>query len=270
MAGASDKLKNKKNMYTNFAYLYDTFMDNIPYEAWAKNIISLLQADGVTSGLVCELGCGTGTFTEILSAAGYDMIGIDSSEDMLNVAREKLYDLMDEEEPPILYLQQDMRSLELFGTVAAMVSVCDSMNYILTDEDMIKVLRLANNYLDPRGLFIFDLKTAHFYKKLGTGNLSDVKEDCAYIWENEYDEEKELNTYLLTLFEEDEDGKYQRSEEVHVQRAYTIEKIKELVKASGMKLESVMDAETLKEADEDADRILVVARETKQEGKYYV
>ena len=114
--------------YTGFAEVYDRCMDNIPYDEWAQNIRDLLHKHGIKDGIVCELGCGTGEMTERLSKAGYDMIGIDSSEDMLMEAREKLYERNSEDGPDILYLQQDMREFELYGTAAAFVSVWDSMN----------------------------------------------------------------------------------------------------------------------------------------------
>ena len=136
--------------YTGFASVYDLFMDNVPYEEWTDYVVHLLKKYGVEQGIVLELGCGTGSMTSRLSARGYDMIGIDSSEEMLSIAREKSSGKED-----ILYLCQDMRNFELYGTVAAVVSVCDSMNYILTEEDLLEVFRLVNNYLDPRGIFIF-------------------------------------------------------------------------------------------------------------------
>lgn len=257
-------------MYQEFAYLYDEFMDEIPYEKWCDNLYSILKDNGIEDGLICELGCGTGNMTELLSQLGYDLIGIDSSEDMLEVAREKLYELEFDEEPPILYLEQDMRSFELFGTVRAFVSVCDSMNYLLTEDDILKTLKLVNNYLDPDGLFIFDMKSAFFYEKLGQGTISDVREDCAYIWDNDYDPESGINTYVLTLFEKDEDGKYIRSEELHRQRSYKPELIKALIEKSGMKFEGLLDAATMKEPTSETERYIFIAREMKQEGKLYV
>lgn len=148
--------------YTGFASVYDMFMDNVPYDEWTDYVVHLLNKYGVEKGLVLELGCGTGSMTERLSSKGYDMIGIDSSEDMLAIAREKSI----ENGNNILYLCQDMREFELYGTVAAVVSVCDSMNYILNEEDLLKVFRLVNNYLDPKGVFIFDLDTQYAYEEV--------------------------------------------------------------------------------------------------------
>ena len=116
--------------YTGFAEVYDLFMDNVPYEKWCAYLRSLLEEYQVDQGLVLELGCGTGKMTRLLAQAGYDMIGVDDSEEMLQIAKETTW----KEEPQntdILYLLQDMREFELYGTVRAVVSVFDYLNYIL-------------------------------------------------------------------------------------------------------------------------------------------
>ena len=139
--------------YTGFAAVYDRFMDDVPYDEWSRYVVKLLGQRGISEGLVLELGCGTGNMTERLARAGYDMIGVDSSEEMLELAVEK----RERSGLDILYLQQDMRSFELYGTVRAVVSVCDSMNYITEEQDLLQVFCLVNNYLDPGGIFLFDL-----------------------------------------------------------------------------------------------------------------
>ena len=137
--------------YTSFARVYDTFMDNIPYEEWCEYLTGLMREYGVRDGLVLDLGCGTGNMTELLAKAGYDMIGADNAEEMLEIAMEK----RDKSGHDILYLLQDMREFELYGTVRVVISVCDSVNYITEPEELQEVFRLVNNYLDPKGVFIF-------------------------------------------------------------------------------------------------------------------
>ena len=132
-------------------------MDNIPYEEWAEYLMTLLREYNVNNGLVLDLGCGTGNMTELLANAGYDMIGVDNAEEMLEIAMEKRA----ESGHDILYLLQDMREFELYGTVKAIVSICDSINYITEEEDLLEVFKLANNYLDPQGVFIFDFNTVY-------------------------------------------------------------------------------------------------------------
>ena len=213
--------------YTGFAQVYDIFMDNVPYDNWTEYLTGLLQEYGVKDGLVLELGCGTGKVTRRLALKGYDMIGIDLSDEMLEIAREKEYSedsWTEAAEPegdlngrnPILYLQQDMREFELFGTVNAVVSICDSMNYITSEEDLIKVFQLVNNYLDPGGLFIFDMNTEYKYKNLlGDATIAENREDCSFIWENYYDEENRMNEYNMTIFvkAEEETEEEEMSEE---------------------------------------------------------
>ena len=120
--------------------------------SWSKYLIQLLKEYQVEDGLVLDLGCGTGNMTELLAKEGYDMIGVDNSEDMLEIASEK----REKSGLNILYLLQDMREFELYGTVKAVVSICDSINYILEEDDLREVFSLVNNYLDPKGMFIFD------------------------------------------------------------------------------------------------------------------
>uniref|UniRef100_UPI000AC83547 class I SAM-dependent DNA methyltransferase n=1 Tax=Clostridium sp. NkU-1 TaxID=1095009 RepID=UPI000AC83547 len=148
--------------YTSFAEVYDRFMDNIPYKDWCEYVTGLLNEYGIKDGLLLDLGCGTGSLTELLADRGYDMIGVDNSEDMLQIAMEK----REKSGKDILYLMQDMREFELYGTVQAVLSICDCMNYILEYEDMTEVFRLVNNYLDPGGIFIFDLNTIYKYETL--------------------------------------------------------------------------------------------------------
>ena len=213
--------------YRSFAQVYDMFMNNVPYEEWSDYLESLLKEYGVNDGLVLELGCGTGSVTELLAKKGYDMIGIDNSMDMLEIAMEKKM----ESGHDILYLLQDMREFELYGTVAAIVSICDSMNYITEDEDLLEVFRLVNNYLDPGGVFIFDLNTIYKYREImGERTIAENREEGCFIWDNFYDEEEQINEYNLALFiPEGDDGLYRKYEEIHYQRGYELERVKELL-----------------------------------------
>lgn len=244
--------------YQSFAQVYDTFMDNIDYDGWSAYLIGLLREYGICDGLVLELGCGTGSMTERLAMAGYDMIGSDLSPDMLEIAMEK----KDASGLNILYLLQDMCEFELYGTVRAIVSVCDSMNYILEEEDLLQVFRLVNNYLDPGGMFIFDLNTTKKYRDMGETTIAENREEASFIWENYFDEEEKINEYDLTLFiRDEEDGRFDRFEEFHEQRAYSLTEIGELIRESGMELIAMYDAFTHEPATEECERVYVIARE---------
>ena len=248
--------------YTSFASVYDTFMDNVPYEEWGGYIHSLLCRYGVKDGLVLDLGCGTGTMTEILAGYGYDMIGVDNSGDMLELAMEKRLASGHD----ILYLLQDMREFELYGTVRAVVSVCDSVNYITEPEELAEVFRLVNNYLDPGGIFLFDFNTEYKYREvMGDCTIAEDRGDCSFIWDNCYYEEEKINEYDLTLFiregSDDNGALYRKYRETHFQRGYTLEEIRELLSSAGLVFQAAYDMDTREAAGETSERICVIARE---------
>ena len=247
--------------YTDFAQVYDELMDETPYEKWSHNITDVLEEYDIRDGLVLELGCGTGSMTELLAAKGYDMIGVDASEEMLNIANDKRI----ESGHDILYLNQDMRTFELYGTVRAVVSVCDSLNYLLEDEDIIECFKLVNNYLDPKGIFFFDCNTRYKYENvIGDTVIAENREDCSFIWENFYDPEEMINEYDLTVFvkedSEDEDI-FRRFQEVHYQRGYTFEEMKGFIEKAGLVFIKAYDADTLGEVTAESERIYCVAQE---------
>ena len=244
--------------YSEFAKVYDLFQDNVDYEKWCSYLCAVLREHGIEDGLVLDLGCGTGTMTELLAAAGYDMIGVDNSPEMLDQAFEKKVASGQD----ILYLLQDMEEFELYGTVRAVVSVCDSLNYLTEEESLLQVFRLVNNYLDPGGIFVFDMNTPYKYEELlGNATIAENREECSFIWENEYDPESGINTYDLTLFLLREDGLYEKEEELHYQKAWPPEKIEELLRKAGLKPEAVYDAYTKNPPAEDSERLTFIARE---------
>ena len=286
--------------YTSFAYVYDTFMDNVPYGEWARHIREKLCEHGVTDGIVLDLGCGTGTMTERLAGYGYDMIGVDNSEEMLELAMEK----KTESGYDILYLLQDMRGFELYGTVRAVVSVCDSVNYITEPDELEEVFRLVNNYLDPKGIFLFDFNTVHKYRDvIGDSTIAEHRGVFSFIWDNRYYEKEQINEYDLTLFiaedfnpmenayvsertvdsedallseegagdledtmfSEEEGGEngslYRRYTETHYQRGYTLAEIQELLERAGLVFIEAYDADTKETPNDTSERICVIARE---------
>lgn len=286
--------------YTSFAYVYDTFMDNVPYGEWARHIREKLCEHGVTDGIVLDLGCGTGTMTERLAGYGYDMIGVDNSEEMLELVMEK----KTESGYDILYLLQDMRGFELYGTVRAVVSVCDSVNYITEPDELEEVFRLVNNYLDPKGIFLFDFNTVHKYRDvIGDSTIAEDRGVCSFIWDNRYYEKEQINEYDLTLFiaedfnpmenayvsertadsedallseegagdledtmfSEEEGGEngslYRRYTETHYQRGYTLAEIQELLERAGLVFIEAYDADTKETPNDTSERICVIARE---------
>ncbi len=247
--------------YSEFAGVYDMFMDNIPYREWGEYLIDLLKEYEINDGLLLDLGCGTGTMTEILSEAGYDMIGVDNADEMLNIAISK----REQSGHDILYLNQDMREFELYGTLRGIVSICDSINYITEEDDLLQVFKLVNNYLDIGGLFIFDLNTEYKYRQIGDATIAENREEGSFIWENNYYEEDMINEYDLTLFIRGEDGRYDRYMENHLQRAYPLDRVKELIEEAGLEFVTAYDAFTREPVKAESERVYVIAREHQKE-----
>lgn len=244
--------------YGAFAEVYDLLMDDIPYEQWADYIESVLEDHAIPKDLILDLGCGTGTLSCLLDEKGYEVIGVDASEEMLSIARGKSI----EEKRDILYLLQDMREFELYGTVGAVISVCDSLNYILEEEELLTVFRLVNNYLDPGGIFLFDLNTRYKYEELmGENTIAENRETCSFIWENYYDRESFINEYDLTVYMQGEDGRYDRFEETHFERCYEPERIKDLLEEAGMEFLCMTDGFTDCPPQTDSQRLVFLARE---------
>lgn len=245
--------------YTNFAQVYDLFMDDIPYTKWCDYIISILQEYQISNGLLLDLGCGTGTLTEALAKRGYDMIGIDASSDMLEIAAKKHH----ASKSNTLYLLQDMRKFELYGTVRAVISICDSINYILTIEDLIHTFSLINNYLDPNGIFLFDLNTEYKYHTLLAENtIAEHRKEGSFVWENYYDPDTRQNEYDLTLFIHEKENLFRRYTETHYQRSYSLEEIQAALTKAGLIFIAAYDAFTKNPVRQDSERICLIARES--------
>lgn len=271
--------------YTDFASVYDIFMDDTPYKEWADFLEELIETYGISKpvcpqrddekeperaenvlesekNLVLDLGCGTGTLTELLSQKGYDMIGVDNSQEMLNIALRK----REETGSEILYLCQDMRELDLYSTIGTVISVCDSVNYLLDNEDVEDTFGLVNNYLYPGGLFIFDFNTLYKYETvIGDTTIAENREDCSFIWENYFHEEEAVNEYDLTIFAREKEGPlFRRFTETHFQRGYTLAEMTGFVKKAGMEVVLTLDADTHSAPTETSERIYVIARECRK------
>ncbi len=262
--------------YTDFAYVYDTFMDETPYEEWCRFLLDMIEKYGISKpersedllqsekNLVLDLGCGTGTLTEMLADAGYDMIGVDSSADMLELAMEK----RERSGHEILYLQQDMRELALYSTIGTVISVCDSLNYLLAEKDLETVFRLVENYLFPGGIFIFDFNTVYKYAEvIGDTTIAENREECSFIWENYYHEEEQINEYEVTVFVREREDRYRKFAETHYQRGYSVEQMERLVKGAGLDVVLVLDADTHEPVTAESERVYVVARKVRLNGE---
>ena len=276
--------------YTSFAKVYDVFMDETPYEEWVERIRDAIETYGVSRpkeeqqtdtsknysagdeemvnalaserDLVLDLGCGTGNMTERLAAFGYDMIGVDCAEEMLSIAMEK----REESGSQILYLLQDMRELELYSTVGTVVSVCDSLNYLLEEEELLQTFQRVDNYLYPGGIFVFDFNTVYKYAQvIGDTTIAENREDCSFIWENFYHPKEEINEYDLTLFVQEKEGLYRKFTETHYQRGYTLEQMQRIAGQAGLKWVCARDADTGGAVTPQTERIFAVVKEQKKQ-----
>ncbi|MCM1180501.1 MAG: class I SAM-dependent methyltransferase [Clostridium sp.] len=243
--------------YTNFAYVYDTFMDNIPYKEWSEYLIHLFATYHITAGTLVELGCGTGTMSLLMNKPGFHIIGIDQSADMLTIAADKTYGSKN-----ITLLQQDMRKFQLDMKAEGIYCVCDSLNYLLSPNDVCMTFQKVKEHLAPNGIFIFDLKTLYFYQTvLGDQTFCDHQKDCSYTWENSFFEEDFINQYDLTVFTRVNDTPlFERFCETHHQKAYVLSEIVDLLKQAGLEYITAYDAFTENVPHEESERIYIIAR----------
>lgn len=244
-----------QDSYTEFAYLYDTFMEDVPYEEWASFFDALLKSYGNDVKDVLDLGCGTGKMTRLLQSKGYNMIGVDVSEDMLCVATEACDD--------ILYINQDMRELALIEQQDAIISCCDCINYLTLDEDVVQTFKCVYKALSAGGLFIFDFNTIYKYETvIGDTTIAENREDCSFIWENFYSPQDHINEYDVTFFTkiDDDEDVFRRFTETHVQRGYTLEEMKKFAQKAGFKYVVALDESTHKEPTSVSERIYLVLR----------
>ena len=241
------------DIYGDFANIYDEIID-APYEEWAQYIEEIWRTHGTAPKTVLDLACGTGSLTQILAKKGYDMIGLDISAEMLAIARQKDAD--------ILFLQQDMRQFELYGTVDAIVCVCDGINYLTDPADLARVFALVRNYLNPGGLFVFDINTRHKYENVLADNIFAFQSDtAAYIWENFYDTDTKINEYDMTFFVQSGDGGcYRRFEETHTQRAYDVQEIRSALEDADLEFLALYGELTFDAPQSDTERIFFAAR----------
>ena len=210
-------------MYGEFARIYDK-LQSINYEKYVEYIESVFRRFNKKPELVLDLACGSGTLTCMMAEKGYDMIGLDLSPEMLDIANEKAK----EKGLDILFINQDMCDFELYGTV-------DAINYITDKEALKKVFALVKNYLNPDGIMIFDINSEHKLRKvLGENTFVEDEEGVFYVWQNEFDEEEKICTFILDIFEEDEDGKYSRFQEYQEERAYSTPELEEIITSLGL------------------------------------
>lgn len=257
--------------YQALARFYDRLNAEIDYTAWADFLEKCFQCYlPEKPELVLDLACGTGRMTGELARRGYDMIGIDGSADMLSEAFSRHAHL-----GKVLFLNQDMREFELYGTVGAVVCCLDSLNYLLGDGELKKCFSLVHNYLDPNGLFIFDMNTPYKFREVYGSNAYILEDELPPLeegdspaaifcgWQNEFHPETGICDFELSLFEEGEDGTYFRSDEHQRERCYSMEEICNALKETGLDLIGCFADWSFAAPTETTERWYFVARAIK-------
>lgn len=248
------------SIYKNFARVYDRWMSNIPYRRWSKRIIEILHAQQISDGIILDLGCGSGRITRHLADAGFDMIGLDASDEMLSqaVLKSKKY-------PDILYLCQDMREFELYGTVRAVVCCCDTLNYLADTSELTQVFKLVNNYLDPSGIFIFDIKSPEWYEE--ADGLVDARHEAKGDFFCETFLDEDVFEYHISMFEKTKEMLYEKYEEYHYQKVFSRKDIENSLSEAKLELIEVLDDYKYKKSTDNAFRLCFIAKEYEKNGK---
>ena len=243
--------------YEAFASVYDIFMEQVEYDQWLSHIHALWEKYGLQPKTVFDLGCGTGSIALPLARAGYAVTGVDISPEMLAEADHKAM----EEGLSLRFACQDMTALSLGEKADCILSLCDSMNYLTEDGQLAAAFQSIAAHMTADSLFLFDLNTEYkFQEVLGQNVFGAAEEKAAYIWENDYDAEERINEYYVSFFMEQENGLYERVEEFHYERAYTMEEIKEGLEAAGLVLLEVMDGYSFQAPHAKSERLLFSAR----------
>ena len=238
--------------YNEFAYFYDEFNGEADYEALYAQVKARLDAHGITSGILADLGCGTGELTLMLAQAGYDMIGIDQSEEMLCVVRDKAEQLG--LSGGLLLLQQDLCALDLYGTIRGAVSTFDTLNHI---PDLDKAIANAAFFMEKGGVFLFDMNTPYKHKAvLGENVFTFEEEDARCVWRNHYDPDARRVTITVDI-DYQETGEHFHEE--FFEYTYTLEEITAALEKNGFTLESVCDGESFGPLTEESERYFFCA-----------
>ena len=244
--------------YGDFAYFYDNLTDNVDYEKRCSYIKGLLAENGVGEGILLDLACGTGTVSLMLSDMGYDVIGVDASEDMLSVAQEKKM----ESGADVIFLCQRMEELDLFGTINACVSTLDSINHVTDEETVREIFRRVSLFMEDKGIFLFDVNTPYKHKCVLGDNTFVYDTDEVYcVWQNSTDESL-VTTVNLDIFEKDEDDEetYYRYSEEFTERAYDLDDIKKWLEDVKFEVIGIYEEMTKDSVKADTQRAVFVAR----------
>lgn len=243
--------------YEAFASVYDLFMEQVEYDQWLSHIHAVWDRLGVKPKTIIDLGCGTGSILLPLAKEGFAVIGVDLSTEMLTEADHKAM----EAGLSVRLACQDMTELELGEEADCILSLCDCMNYLTEDGQLAEAFQSIARHMKKDSIFLFDMNTEYKFREvLGQNVFGSAEESAAYIWENDYDEEEKINEYYVSFFIEQENGLYERVEEYHYERAYSMEEIEHGLQAAGMELVEVYDGYSFDAPHAESERLLFAAR----------
>lgn len=245
--------------YSVLAPVYDRLNDTVDYSAWADFIAQCFckYADAKTVS-VLELGCGTGSMTLELARRGYDLTALDLSDDMLAVADQRL---REEGFSSVLFLCGDMCSFELYGTVDAVVCCLDGINHLEDREDLLACFALVSNYLSPGGVFVFDLNTPYKFRTVYADRDYILEDDGVMCcWRNRLNKKGDVVDFCLTVFEENEDGTWSRTDGIERERAYGLRAVKNMLEKNGMELVNVSSDYNFSEISPETERWYITAK----------
>lgn len=247
-------------IYDILAPIYDAINRDIDYSSWADFIEEVARRNmAIKPELVLDLGCGTGRMTLELAKRGYDMTGVDNSPEMLDIAREAA--VSEGVSDKMLWLQQDMREFELYGTVDLTVSCLDCINHLTSPKDLDKCFKLVHNYLIPDGLFVFDVNGKFKFESVYADRAYAMEEDGKVcLWQNCYNAKTKLCDFYITVFDECDDGRYERYDDVQRERMYTLSVLKKHLASAGFEVLGAYSDFAFTEATDSDERIYLVAK----------
>lgn len=243
--------------YETFAGFYDELTGNVDYDKRGSYFLEIMKQHRKTDGILVDLACGTGTLSEFFARLNYDVIGVDASEDMLAAAMEKKY----ESGSDIVYLNQRMEELDLFGTVDIVICALDSFNHIVDENLLREVFGRISLFLNEDALLIFDVNTVYKHQSVLANNT--FVYDCDHVyctWQNTLKEGNLVDIHLDIFEYDEEEDCYYRSQEDFSERAYTHEQLCEMLTDAGFELEAVYDDDSFFPPKEDSQRVVYVAK----------
>ena len=242
--------------YNGLAGSYDAMMTDASYLKRVSWLERLFRKSTMPVRSVLDLACGTGTVSCLLAERGYQVIATDGSEEMLTQAMLKA--AMLEECAPV-FLHQTMPKLRLLEPVDAAVSTIDSLNYLTRERDIRETFKRVYQWLKPGGQFIFDVNTPYKLRRMDQQMYMDETEDSFCVWRTFFSERTQICTYQVDLFQEQEDGAWERSFEEHREKAWTMEQLELFLKDAGFAKVTVTGDLTMRPPKETEDRWLIRA-----------